>query len=192
MRLVLRAACAATVLALARLAAAQDHTHTPGMAHPSPAAAPAVSQPGQSAFAALAEAAAILAADPTTDWSKVDLEALRRHLIDMDDVVLRAAVATERVAGGARFTVTGEGRVAGAIRRMATAHAATMRDDARERVVVEEVPGGVRVTVTAAGDADGPAAQRIRGLGFVGWLAAGGHHGPHHLAIARGGAPHHH
>jgi hypothetical protein len=30
---------------------------------------------------------------------------------------------------------------------------------------------------------------RIRGLGFIGLLVQGGHHGPHHLAMARGEMP---
>src|SRR5665213_2414926 len=43
-------------------------------------------QPGQSAFAAIQEIVAILEADPKTDWSRVNIEALRQHLIDMDNV----------------------------------------------------------------------------------------------------------
>jgi len=41
--------------------------------------------PGQDAFGAIQEIVQILDADPKTDWSKVDLEALRQHLIDMDE-----------------------------------------------------------------------------------------------------------
>ena len=36
----------------------------------------------------------ILEADPTTDWSKVNIGALREHLIDMDEVTMRAPRAT--------------------------------------------------------------------------------------------------
>ena len=53
----------------------------------------------------------ILEADPKTDWSKVDIEALRRHLIDMNNVTLYADVRSEPVEGGMRFTVTGAGAV---------------------------------------------------------------------------------
>ena len=49
--------------------------------HPVQAAEPR--EAGQSAFAAVREIVGILEADPATDWSKVDVEALRRHLIDM-------------------------------------------------------------------------------------------------------------
>ena len=68
-------------------------------------------QAGQSAFAAIQEIVAILEADPKTDWSKVDIEALRQHLVDMDNVTLRAESKSEPVDGGLRFVVTGAGPV---------------------------------------------------------------------------------
>ena len=49
-----------------------------------------------------------LMSDPTTDWSRVDIEALRQHLIGMDNVTLRARVHVEEVDGGARFEATSE------------------------------------------------------------------------------------
>ena len=36
---------------------------------------------GESAFAAIQEIVALLNADPKTDWSKVDIDALRQHLV---------------------------------------------------------------------------------------------------------------
>src|SRR5689334_8561877 len=65
---------------------------------------------GQDAFGTIQEIVQILQADPATDWSKVNIDALRQHLIDMDEVTLRAK-ATERVLdNGVEITVTGEGR----------------------------------------------------------------------------------
>jgi hypothetical protein len=64
-----------------------------------------------------------LEADPKTDWSKVDLEALRRHLIDMDEVTLRASATTKQIDGGLAVTVTGTGRTLAAIHHMIPAHA---------------------------------------------------------------------
>jgi hypothetical protein len=61
--------------------------------HRSEAGSP--TQPGQSAFAAIQEIVGILDADPKTDWSKVDIEALRQHLIDMNNVTLLADVKSE-------------------------------------------------------------------------------------------------
>jgi hypothetical protein len=52
----------------------------------------------------------------------------------------------------------------------------------------EPIPGGVRLTVTARDPEDAKAVARVRGLGFIGLLALGAHHQPHHLAMARGQA----
>jgi hypothetical protein len=80
--------------------------------------------PGQDAFGAIQEIVGMLEADPKTDWSKVNLEALRQHLIDMNDVTLKAGVAAKIVPGGIRVAVTGTGRTIAAIKRMVPDQAA--------------------------------------------------------------------
>ena len=139
-------------------------------------------QPGQGAVAAIQEIVAILAADPDTDWSKVDIDALRQHLVDMNAVTLEAKVARTAVDGGVRFDVTGEGPVAGSIRRMALAHAATMNGWQGWTFAAEPIEGGAALTVHA------PAtdAAKLAGLGFFGVITLGMHHQMHHLMIARG------
>jgi hypothetical protein len=180
----LRSLTLAVVVAAAPLAA-QDHQHQPGMTHPAGAAD--AREPGQSAFAAIAEVVAILQADPTTDWSKVDLEALRQHLRDMDDVTLRAEVVSRAVSGGMQFDVTGNGRVREAIRRMLEAHAPMLTAMPEWEATATRLANGVRLTVTSPA----PALQsQIRGLGFIGMMTQGAHHTTHHLAIARGSDPH--
>jgi len=176
------AVAAAFVCATASLGA-QDHQHTPGMQHP-PAAAP--KEGGQAAFAAIAEVVKLLDADPRTDWSKVNIEALRQHLIDMDEVTMRATVRSESVEGGAAFIVTGSGRTLDAIRRMTRSRAQTGDAAAAIRMSVTDVADGVRFTALAANPADARAVARIRGLGFIGVVALGDHHAPHHLGIANG------
>lgn len=42
------------------------------------------------------------------------------------------------------------------------------------------------ITVTAKDTEDAKTIARIRGLGFIGLLVQGGHHQPHHLAMAKG------
>ena len=56
--------------------------------------------PGQDAFGAIQEIVEMLNADPKTDWSKVDLEALRQHLIDMNEVTLKADASPKPIDGG--------------------------------------------------------------------------------------------
>jgi hypothetical protein len=177
----------ASTLAVAQQPQGGGHGHamTHG-AHAGTRPATAPVQPGQAAFAAIQEVVEILEADPETDWSKVDIAALRRHLVDMNNVTMFARAEAAAVDGGARFTVTGEGEVADSIRRMATAHAATMNGAGSWRFVAERHARGAVMTVTGP-DAD---AVKIRALGFFGVMARGMHHQSHHLMIATGAAPH--
>ena len=144
--------------------------------------------PGQDAFGAIAEVVQMLDADPSTDWSKVDLERLRQHLIDMNEVVLRSQVKQSEVPGGLVMDVTGTGRTEQAIRAMLVPHAAELDRLPAFAAKTEPIPGGVRLTVTAKTPDDPKAVARLRGLGFIGLLTAGAHHGSHHLAMAKGEA----
>lgn len=161
-----------------------DHAAMMAIMSGSPAG---VTEGGQSAFAAIAQIVELLNADPTTDWSKVNIEALRQHLIDMDNVTLRAEVAATATPTGASFTVTSaDPAVQASIRRMVTAHAATMNGANGWTLAAEEAPGGAVLTVSGT-EAD---AARINGLGFIGVLTLGMHHQAHHLMIAKGMNPH--
>ena len=143
-------------------------------------------QPGQAAFGAMAEVVQTLEADPATDWSKVDIERLRQHLIDMDEVVMRATVKATQVPGGLSMDVTGKGRTAQSVRSMLIPHAAELDAMPAWSAKAEQIPDGVRLIVVARDPADAKTVARIRGLGFAGLLVQGGHHGPHHLAMAKG------
>jgi hypothetical protein len=122
----------------------------------------------------------------------VDIEALRRHLIDMNAVTLEARVSQTPVQGGALMEVTGERGTVEAIRRMAHAHAGQMDESTPYRIGVQDIPAGVRLQVTARNPGDARTEAMIRGLGFLGILATGDHHQAHHLAIASGATPHGH
>lgn len=146
-------------------------------------------QPGQGAFGAMAEVVRTLEADPATDWSKVNMEALRQHLIDMDEVVLHASVKATQVPGGLSMDITGAGRTAQSIRAMLVPHTAELDAMASLSAKAESIPDGVRLVVVARDPGDSKTVARIRGLGFAGLLVQGGHHGPHHLAMAKGEMP---
>lgn len=183
------AAMAALLASLPVSAQTASHVHEPGMSHGDSDSALAMpTQAGQAAFGAVQEITALLEGSPGVDWKKVDLEALRRHLIDMDNVTLRARIEASEIEGGARFVLTGEGEVRASIQRMAPAHAATVDGQDGWRFAYEPHPNGAVVTVRAAEQAD---VAKIRGLGFIGLLARGMHHQQHHLMIALGDAPHH-
>ena len=145
--------------------------------------------PGNDAFGAIQEIVRILEADPKTDWSKVDLEALRQHLIDMNEVTLNADAAQKPIDGGLEIEVTGGGRILAAIQRMVPAHAREIDGHDGWLARAETLPNGVRLTVTSS---DLKEVQHIRGLGFIGILVSGTHHQPHHLAMAKGESVHTH
>lgn len=94
------------------LAAAQESTHQSDAAAQgsgNQAGAP-LSQPGNAAFAAIQEVVQVLEKREDTDWSRVDLEALRQHLLDIQRFTLEARVEErEPVEGGLRVVVTGDG-----------------------------------------------------------------------------------
>jgi hypothetical protein len=139
----------------------------------------------RNAFGAIQEIVRLLEADPNTDWSKVNLEALRQHLIDMNDVTLKAEAVAKSKDGGIEVTVTGEGRTVEAIKRMIPAHAHEIEQSHLNgwSAKTEPLPDGVVLTVTSI---DAQQVQRIRGLGFIGVMASGSHHQAHHLAMAKG------
>lgn len=143
---------------------------------------------GQGAFAAIAEIVAILSADPDTDWSKVDIDALRRHLVDMNELTLNAEAETSVAGDVATFTVWGEGRALRAIHAMVPAHAAELAKLGVWVVSAETTPTGAVLKVSS----DDPREfARIKALGFFGIMATGAHHQAHHLAMATGRMPGH-
>jgi hypothetical protein len=142
--------------------------------------------PGEAAFGAISEVVRILSADPNTDWSKVNIEALRQHLIDMDDVMMHSTVAQREIPGGAEFRVTGRGRTADAIKRMALDHFRVLDGESEYRASATALPDGALITVTAQKVSDERTVARVRGLGFAGLLTEGDHHPMHHIALARG------
>lgn len=176
--------------------ATMDHANMDHAAHMAamqacPGALP--TQSGQAAFGAISEIVRMLEADPNTDWSRVNIEALRQHLIDMDDVTMHAVVSQRNVPGGVELTVTGSGRTAGAIKRMAANHTRMLDHESDYHAVAAERSDGALITVTAKDSSDSRLVARIRGLGFAGFMTEGEHHAAHHLAIARGDAdPHGH
>lgn len=138
---------------------------------------------GQDAFAAIQEIVTILEADPTTDWSQVNLAALREHLIDMNEVMLNAAITERGIEGGLETTITGTGRTAEAIARLVPAHAQELNQMDGMQATVTSISNGVRLTMISI---SGEQVEKIRNLGLLGLLVKGAHHQHHHLALAKG------
>lgn len=196
-RLSLPALCAASLAAVA-LPRPLRAQHTDHAAHQAAAkrdtsaakrdtaATRTATLPGQDAFGAIAEIVKILKADPATDWSKVNLEALRQHLIDMHEVTLNAVVRSEEAPGGLWLTVTGQARTRDAIQRMIGAHGHMLMMEGLEGEA-EPIADGMRWRVTTR---DPKRVAELRGLGFIGIMTLGDHHTAHHVQLARGANPH--
>jgi hypothetical protein len=152
------------------------------------AAQAAPTAPSQAAFATISEIVRKLKADPATDWSKVNIEALRQHLIDMDDVVMRSSVKQANVEGGVSLEISGAGKVAAAIKRMGASHAHALSEEGEYVASATETADGIRLVVTAKNPRDARKVAVIRGLGFAGLMTEGDHHAAHHMEMARGGA----
>ena len=141
-----------------------------------------VLEPGQSAFAAIAEIVAKLESNPDTNWNVVDIKGLREHLRDMNVVIIDAVTVAKEIDGGMQFTVTGGVDVKSSIRRMTLAHANFMNNVNGWEYKAKKVDGGAVVTVLVP-----PQDQaKIKALGFFGMIASGSHHQLHHWKMALG------
>lgn len=140
-------------------------------------------EPGQGAFATIAEIVVLLSNDPMTDWGKVNIDALREHLIDMDEVVLRATSTTKIDGNKIIFTVTGSGRTKKAIQAMVPAHAGVLARTTAWNVTGEVTETGAVMTLTSD---NAQVLNVIKALGFYGVMATGAHHQVHHFAMAKG------
>jgi hypothetical protein len=170
------------VLAASALVLGQDRPHMDHAQHIHGSEALVPTMPGQQAFGTIQEIVRILEADPATDWSKVNISVLREHLIDMDEVAMRARASERALSHGIEIIISGEGRTLDAVRRMVPAHArelAALGWSAK----TEELPNGVKLVVSASDPRD---AIKLKALGFMGIMVQGAHHQRHHLMMAKG------
>ncbi len=184
-----------SVLVAAAPVAAQHATHSGhegqgghgGHVMAQPKAANLPTEPGDGSFAALIEIVAMLSADPDTDWTRVDIDGLRAHLVDMNQLVLGASVRSETLPDGLRMRIGTSGRPGEAAARMVPAHAPFLAAETGWQSEIAHDGEDILWTVTAP---DAGAVARIWALGFFGLMATGDHHRMHHMAMARGQAAH--
>jgi len=189
------AALLATVLITAYAKEKMDHSkhsmnhgqHSMKQSQHQPQNKPIPKEVGEAGFAAIAEIVSMLVADPKTDWSKVDIDSLRGHLVLMNSLVTGAKVQEQAIPSGVRFNVTGSKTVLSAVQQMVPAHAAELNKMAEFTVTTKAIEDGVALIVTGQSKA---VEAKIKGLGFFGLMATGSHHQMHHLAMARGQGHH--
>jgi hypothetical protein len=181
------AALAVMALLITVRPAAAEMSHGHGHAALSSPQSELPTSPGQETFGAIAEIVAILRNDPATDWSRVDIGALRRHLLDMDALVMHAEADEDVIDGGLRIVIARSGPAGDAASRMVPEHAPVLQGETGWSSVVDSNEDEITWTVTAASERE---TMQIRALGFFGLIATSAHHQPHHLAIARGDLVH--
>ena len=182
--------CAVIALIAAPVSAqTMNHAHVEGMTHDdmtqpdTPEVLP--TEPGQGAFAAISEIVSMLAADPATDWSKVNITGLRDHLVDMDGLVSDAVVTSRDIPGGLEMQLDLSVPGNDAASRMVPAHAPFVQAASGWDSTVTQTSDQLVWSVTSD-----IAEAQIRALGFFGLMATGDHHRAHHLAMAKGGMMH--
>ncbi len=179
------------VLCIASTAVHSASSDTPEHAHRNPDAAPPMllSAPGNDAFAAIQEVVYKLLADPKTDWSRVNLEALRQHLVDMENFTLHVDVVEQKtIANGVTFTVKPvTPRAAVSLDRTLAAHPGILKQETGWNFRTTKKNGGWKVDVTSSKAGE---VAKIQGLGYIGIMALGNHHQPHHWQLAIGSNPH--
>ena len=169
-----------------------DMEHTSGMKHNVCAAdnlisigsSAVLSEAGTDPFAVIQEAIALLEANPDTDWSTVNIEALRLHLIEMQDMTLNVTVEQQPISLGFMAVITPTtNRALQSMSQVLSAHPSQMKEETGWDMVVTNNNGIFTIAVTTDQLKD---VDKIRGLGYIGIMAYGSHHQPHHWAMASG------
>lgn len=158
--------------------------HTSGMSHGVATDNAMPIEGGQSTFAAIIEIVAMLEADPKTRWSEVDIDSLRSHLLDMNNLILLTTATTQETNNNTvQFTVKGTGDGLEAIHRMTSAHAQFIQQSRGWEIDTELTDTGASVRVTTNNDVS---KNRLKAMGFYGFMSLDSHHQEHHLLMAKG------
>lgn len=144
---------------------------------------------GNDAFWTIQEAIQKLDANPHTDWSKVNLEALRQHLVDMQNFTLHVEVLSQTpITQGMKAVVRPTtARSEMSLERVFAAHPAQLKQETGWDMYVIKQGDVFVLTVTTSNSAE---VDRLRGLGYIGVMALGAHHQVHHWGMVQGESPH--
>lgn len=142
---------------------------------------------GDASFTAIAEIVQLLRQDPDTDWSRVDIDGLRTHLVDMTELIRGARVETTALPDGLQMRVSVTDRAGESASRMVPAHGPVLATETGWVSHVNSEESRISWTVT---DPTGADTAQIQALGFFGLMTIGDHHRAHHIAIAKGHSGH--
>ena len=147
-----------------------------------------LTEAGTDPFAVIQEAITLLEANPDTDWSMVNIEALRLHLVEMQDMTLNVNVIQQPINFGFQAVITPTTkRALQSMSRIFSAHPSIIKEETGWDMFVTDNNGIFTIEVTSNQLQE---VDKIRGLGYIGIMAYGNHHQPHHWAMASGDNPH--
>ena len=111
-----------------------------------------------------------MSSDPKTDWSKVNIDGLREHLVDMDELVLRARSTTTVFDSKSYSPCLDRGRTLQAIQAMIPAHGGVLSQTTNWEVKSELTENGAIMSISTDNHA---ALKVIKALDFSGlWQPA--------------------
>lgn len=155
----------------------------------STASATPLKEAGNAIFGTIQEAIKMLDADPNTDWTKVDLEGLRQHLIDMENFTSGVDIlSNEKIEKGSKIVIRAKSRAAHeSLLRALKAHPSMMQAETGWTMDVKQNKERFTLTIETQKPEE---VARLRALGYIGVMALGDHHQVHHWMMASGSNPH--
>ena len=119
-----------------------------------------------------------------TDWSQVNLEALRQHLLDMKAFTEEVEVLSQNpIESGIEIQVKPQTEIAGiALSNVFKMHPSMIKSEQGWEMKASQSDNSIW-TITCTTDKTSEV-DKIRGLGYIGLLATGAHHQLHHWMIA--------
>lgn len=168
---------------------AKSHSTRHEMHSSSVSSAP-LKEAGNDAFGTIQEVIRKLNHDPKVDWSKVNLEALRRHLVDMNDMTLNVEVLSQQpLDKGVKLLMRASTlKSESALDRVFSVHPAQLKRETGWEMSVQKKEKIYTLTITTEKPDE---VNKIKGLGYIGIMASGSHHQAHHWMMAKGENPHH-
>jgi len=168
----------------AKLHSTRHEMHSPSVSD-SP-----LTEAGNDAFGTIQEIIKRLNHDPELDWSKVNLEVLRQHLVDMNDMTLNIEVISQQtIEKGVKILVRPTTlRSESALDRVFSVHPAQLKGETGWEMLVQKKEKTYTLTITTGKPDE---VSQIKGLGYIGIMASGNHHQAHHWMMAKGENPHH-
>jgi len=151
----------------------------------------ALLEAGNDAFGTIQEVIIQLQNDPNTNWKNVNIEALRTHLIDMYDMTMNVEVVSQKnIQDGSEVIIKAiTSRAEKALERVFMAHPSQLKKETGWTMKAELKNQSYTIITTSPNKKD---IDKIRGLGYIGLMAHGKHHQPHHWMMATGKNPHSH